>query len=125
MVRLGVGGTVLERLRSILGSEELGQLRRSYHVRILDMLDTRCRSKTVAACRQKCMYLLRERGFSYPEIGAILGGLNHTSVMYGVTAHCLRHGLPPPAGTRLMRTKYVRKVLPDGTINPAYAPEGT
>jgi chromosomal replication initiator protein len=42
------------------------------------------RSRTVARPRQVAMYLLREEtGASLPQIGALLGGRDHTTVLYG------------------------------------------
>jgi chromosomal replication initiator protein len=42
------------------------------------------RSKTIARPRQVAMYLLREEtGASLPRIGALLGGRDHTTVLYG------------------------------------------
>jgi chromosomal replication initiator protein len=42
------------------------------------------RSKTIARPRQVAMYLLREEtGASLPQIGAMLGGRDHTTILYG------------------------------------------
>ena len=42
------------------------------------------RSRTIARPRQIAMYLLREEtGASLPQIGALLGGRDHTTVLYG------------------------------------------
>jgi chromosomal replication initiator protein len=42
------------------------------------------RSRTIARPRQVAMYLLREEtGASLPQIGAMLGGRDHTTVLYG------------------------------------------
>jgi chromosomal replication initiator protein len=44
----------------------------------------RSRSRCIARPRQVAMYLLREEtGASLPQIGAILGGRDHTTVMHG------------------------------------------
>lgn len=44
----------------------------------------RSRSQAIARPRQVAMYLLRkETGASLPQIGAMLGGRDHTTVMYG------------------------------------------
>jgi chromosomal replication initiator protein len=43
------------------------------------------RSRSIARPRQVAMYLLREEtGASLPQIGALLGGRDHTTVLYGV-----------------------------------------
>lgn len=38
--------------------------------------------------RQAVMYwAVRLTGYSYPKIGRIMGGRDHTSIMYGATAY--------------------------------------
>ena len=50
----------------------------------MDSLLGRERSRQVALPRQVAMYLLREEGnISLPQIGAFLGGRDHTTIMYG------------------------------------------
>jgi len=47
-------------------------------------LQGRSRSRAIARPRQIAMYLIREEtGASLPQIGAILGGRDHTTVLYG------------------------------------------
>ncbi|MBI1879679.1 MAG: chromosomal replication initiator protein DnaA [Chloroflexi bacterium] len=49
-----------------------------------EVLIKRGRSKEVAFARQMAMYLAREEtGASLPQIGEVLGGRDHTTVMYG------------------------------------------
>ncbi|RLC74937.1 MAG: chromosomal replication initiator protein DnaA, partial [Chloroflexi bacterium] len=49
-----------------------------------DELKSNHRSKTIALARQMAMYLLREEGnLSFPQIGKLLGGRNHTTVLHG------------------------------------------
>jgi chromosomal replication initiator protein len=43
------------------------------------------RSAKIAIPRQLAMYLLRDMNeISFPQIGEILGGRDHTTVMYGI-----------------------------------------
>ncbi|GAB4497363.1 MAG: chromosomal replication initiator protein DnaA [Anaerolineales bacterium] len=50
----------------------------------IDRIFSRDRSKQVAISRQIAMYLLREEAnLSLPQIGDLLGGRDHTTVMYG------------------------------------------
>jgi chromosomal replication initiator protein len=50
----------------------------------LERMLSRDRSQEVALPRQIAMYLLRqEANVSLPQIGAALGGRDHTTVMYG------------------------------------------
>lgn len=50
----------------------------------VDSLLGRDRSREVVLPRQIVMYLLREEGkFSLPQIGEVLGGRDHTTVLYG------------------------------------------
>ena len=55
-----------------------------YRVSVED-LKGRGRNKEVVTPRQMAMYLLREAtGLSLPQIGEVLGGRDHTTVMYSV-----------------------------------------
>lgn len=46
------------------------------------------RSKEIMLARQAVMYwAVRLTGYSYPKIGRIMGGRDHTSIMYGATAY--------------------------------------
>jgi chromosomal replication initiator protein len=50
----------------------------------VDQILARDRSRSVALPRQIAMYLLREEAqISLPQIGEVLGGRDHTTVMYG------------------------------------------
>jgi chromosomal replication initiator protein len=50
----------------------------------LERMLSRDRSRQVALPRQIAMYLLREESnISLPQIGDVLGGRDHTTVMYG------------------------------------------
>ncbi len=54
-----------------------------YGITVKDMLG-RGRSREIALPRQVAMYLLREEAnLSLPQIGELLGGRDHTTVMYG------------------------------------------
>lgn len=50
----------------------------------IDDLRSRSRALRVSHSRQAAMYLLRQIDYTYTEIGQILGGRDHTTVMYGV-----------------------------------------
>nr|MBC7244262.1 chromosomal replication initiator protein DnaA [Chloroflexota bacterium] len=50
----------------------------------LHLLKSRQRSHSIALPRQVAMYLLKEElGCSFPQIGEMLGGRDHTTVLYG------------------------------------------
>jgi len=54
-----------------------------FHIKEEQLLG-RCRSRDIALARQVVMYLLRtETTASLPAIGEILGGRDHTTIMYG------------------------------------------
>lgn len=55
-----------------------------------------CKVQPIAHARQEVYYQLRKLGISYPRIGMILGGIDHTSVTHGVEAHCARSNLRHP-----------------------------
>jgi chromosomal replication initiator protein len=48
----------------------------------MDKLLSRDRSRDIALPRQVAMYLLRQENISLPQIGAAMGGRDHTTVMY-------------------------------------------
>lgn len=58
----------------------------------------------VVAARQEAMRRLRAeawRRFSMPEIGRMLGGRDHTTVLHGLRRHAARFGDLPPLAERL------------------------
>ena len=56
----------------------------TYHQLSLDDLLSKRRTKVVVRARQIAMYLAREEtDASLPQIGAALGGRNHSTVLYG------------------------------------------
>lgn len=60
-------------------------------------IESRRRWKAIVQARQECMYRLRvELGLNKCRIGRILGGVDHTTVLYGIGCHALLHGLPYP-----------------------------
>lgn len=55
------------------------------------------RHRSLSRARDIAAYVLRERGgFSYPEIGALLGGRDHSSVMAAVRRVAARNDAPTP-----------------------------
>ena len=61
----------------------LREVARSFNIPMERILG-RERSRDVALPRQVAMYLIREEGnYSLPQIGAALGGRDHTTIMYG------------------------------------------
>ena len=64
----------------------------------LEALSNDSRLRRHAHPRQEAMALIRElrrpdgNPFSYPQIGSWLGGLDHTTVRFGVMAHGRRAG---------------------------------
>jgi chromosomal replication initiator protein len=68
---------------------------RKHNVTVVEMLSIR-RKKGLVVARQEAMYrLYAETSFSLPQIGAALGGRDHTTALHGVRAHAERNGLPP------------------------------
>jgi chromosomal replication initiation ATPase DnaA len=56
---------------------------RKHGVLLAEIMGPRRAYGGVGRARRDCWRLLRERGWSYPSIGA-LWGVDHSSVMYGV-----------------------------------------
>ncbi|HZQ05704.1 MAG TPA: chromosomal replication initiator protein DnaA [Anaerolineae bacterium] len=68
-----------------VSTEQVLQAVCDYYRISLDDLKGRGRNKEVVTPRQMAMYLLREAtGTSLPQIGEVLGGRDHTTVMYSV-----------------------------------------
>ena len=84
---LEVAETALSNLlpqRSKLTSDQIIEaVARHFDIKVA-ALEGRSRSRTIARPRQIAMYLIREEtGASLPQIGAMLGGRDHTTILYG------------------------------------------
>jgi chromosomal replication initiator protein len=74
---------ILTRADSITVDQILQTVSQHYDVGV-PVLRGRKRSQNVALARQVAMYLLREElHCSFPQIGEILGGRDHTTILYG------------------------------------------
>lgn len=80
----------------------LAAVAKKYRLRADDLTGSAQRH-AVAHPRQEAMYLMRRMRrsdgtyrYSLPEIGRFLGGRDHTTVLFGVRAHCKRNGLTVP-----------------------------
>ncbi len=69
--------------REIRPDQILETIAREFDVSLEELLSTN-RSQRIAFPRQVAMYMLREESeLSLPKIGEILGGRDHTTIMYG------------------------------------------
>lgn len=57
-----------------------------YGVSVADLAGP-SRSHRYVPARQEACYLLRQAGYSFPQIGGFLGGRDHTTVMHGAQKH--------------------------------------
>ena len=74
---------LLPRRTEVKSDEIVRRVADTYGITV-DRLLGRDRTKQVALPRQIAMYLLREEAnYSLPQIGEVLGGRDHTTVMYG------------------------------------------
>lgn len=63
----------------------------------ISWIEERSRRKEVVHARQEMMFMLRNKiGLSYPRIGRLMGGLDHTSAIYGERQHRARMETPGP-----------------------------
>jgi chromosomal replication initiation ATPase DnaA len=75
---------------------------KKHEVDIREVMST-TRTRRVVYCRMECCYeircnvLINGRPISLPEIARHLGGLDHTTVLYGIRKHAERNGLELPA----------------------------
>jgi chromosomal replication initiator protein len=86
-IKVDMAASALEAFRSrsdsITPDQVLHAVSRYYDVG-LPVLKSRKRSHAVAQARQVAMYLMREElHCSYPQIGTILGGRDHSTILYG------------------------------------------
>jgi chromosomal replication initiator protein len=62
----------------------LKEVSRAFNVKISDIKSNK-KHKSIVLPRQICMYLLKKlTDLSFPEIGQVLGGKNHSTIIYGV-----------------------------------------
>ncbi len=72
----------------------------------VDALLGRDRSRKIAEPRQVAMYVLRkETGASLPQIGEMLGGRDHTTVMYAIDKITTERGMKPELDKRIKRVE--------------------
>ncbi len=73
---------------------------------------SRSRKRKVSLLRQALMYGLKvEFGSSSNEIGRLLGGIDHTTVIHGIKVHASRNGLPVPVSKVGMQEIPTSKVV--------------
>ena len=53
----------------------------------VDDITGKSRRKHIIPARHHAMAMLRQRGWSYPEIGRKLGGRDHSTVIHGIKKH--------------------------------------
>jgi chromosomal replication initiator protein len=83
MARRALGGLAVENADRITPSQVLKCVAVSYGIKVSDLKGTR-RSRSVSLPRQVAMHLCREvLGMSYPEIGDLLGGRDHSTIING------------------------------------------
>ena len=63
-----------------------------YQLEVTDITGQSRKPRFVAA-RQEACYLLRQAGYSYPQIGRFLGDRDHTTIVHGERKHKARWGI--------------------------------
>lgn len=87
----------------------------TYHQLSLDDLLSKRRTKEVVRARQIAMYLAREEtDASLPEIGAALGGRNHSTVLYGYQKIAKSVELDPSLRREVSEIRRQLTLLPKG-----------
>lgn len=68
-------------------ADVLAEVAASHRISVRELLG-RGRHKHVAWPRQEAMWRIRQTGrYSLPQIGAFLGGRDHTTILKGIRAH--------------------------------------
>lgn len=57
------------------------------HGMSVDDIMARSRKDRIVAARHEAFYLLREAGYSFPQIGRFFGGMDHTTALHGALKH--------------------------------------
>lgn len=71
------------------------------HAIPVDIICSRIRTLKVAAARHEFFYRVADAtGLSLCAIAAVIGGMDHTSVLNGIHVHAMRRGLPLPRGMK-------------------------
>lgn len=76
------------------GAAIVAEVAERYGVTVAALKD-KAKWQPIARIRQEAMYemYIRCPHLSLPDIGRILGGRDHTTIMHGVQAHCKRIGV--------------------------------
>lgn len=85
---------MIERQHVNLAKRIRQAIARKYGLLLVE-LDSHCRHKNIVFARHEAMYqIARQTHLSYPRIGRMFGGKDHTTVLHAVQAHADRNGLP-------------------------------
>lgn len=57
------------------------------HGLTVDEIMARSRKNNIVAARHEAFYLLRQAGYSCPQIGRFFGGMDHTTALHGALKH--------------------------------------
>ena len=96
LVPIGPGLTDVSTPRRPTAREIIREVARQHNVSI-EELQSPSRVARLGVIRMEIYYRLRlERGMSFPQIGALMGGRDHTTVLHGVRVWCRRNNLPIP-----------------------------
>lgn len=60
-----------------------------HNMTVQEMIGKDRRPRYIRA-RQEAMYLLRQAGYSYPQVGRFVGGRDHTTALHGERQHAAR-----------------------------------
>lgn len=86
----GRNGSTCTQLRSDIAAKAAQQAASEFGCAPADIFGA-CRFRQIARARQYAMWLLREQGFSFPEIGRRFDR-DHSTVIHAVRAHAERIG---------------------------------
>lgn len=82
------------------GRQIIHEVAAKHGVGVLDICSP-CRTARFVKPRQEACYrIYTETTLSMPQVGRLLGGRDHTTVLHGIRAHAAAHGLPVPKRER-------------------------
>lgn len=98
---------------AVLPSEIIMEIAKAFGIQASDILG-KSRKRKIMLARRTVMFILRERGNSFPNVGRHLGGVDHATVIHGHREFCARAS----DAMRLIAARYLPigdKIFPQAT----------
>jgi len=91
---IGPQKPVAQRSEGQIAHEILEAVALKWELTVADVLGNRRFKSIVMARQEACYEVKRELDWSFPRIGRLMGGRDHSTIIHSVWAHANRNGLP-------------------------------